>query len=177
MHALKLYGPGERVPDAVFRLRAVIWRDLGDDTAFAGQALWSDTHDIAAFHWTISWADEVIAAARLSVHQYRSSAPDADLYEHCGFGGAMPVAAFCRLVVHRKARGNGYAKLLDTIRLEHASALGCGSATVMCSELSGLNRLQAIRDHGFVPLCEVNSIRHWQDRVTVLWKPLAQATR
>ena len=71
--------------EAIYRLRAAVWRETGDvaQAAFA-DGRWSDEHDAASTHWVIRDGEELVAAARLSVHERLADVPEAEEYAAAG---------------------------------------------------------------------------------------------
>jgi GNAT superfamily N-acetyltransferase len=112
-------GP-ERVTDAatleaIYRLRAAVWRETGDlSHAAFRDGSWSDEHDPASLHWVVRAGDELVAAARLSLHECLSDVPETDEYAAAGLQLEGPIAAPARIVVVTAARRHGLAwQLLD----------------------------------------------------------------
>lgn len=65
------------------RLRYEIWRaetDLRPDVLAAG--LISDPHDAHARHWAAFDRDEMVAAARMCLHDQQEETPDAPAFAH-----------------------------------------------------------------------------------------------
>ena len=137
-------GP-ERVADAptlaaIYRLRAAVWRDTGAvaQAAFA-DGRWSDEHDPASLHWVIRDAGELVAAARLSVHERLADVPEAEAYAAVGLRLAGRIAAPARVVVAPAARRHGLAwQLLDA---QDAAARAAGCAFAVRQSTPAMRRL------------------------------------
>ncbi len=101
--------------DAIYRLRASVWRETGDiATAAFRDGRWSDEHDPVSTHWVVRDADELVAAARLSVHERLADVPEAEEYTAVGLQVQGRIAAPARVVVAAAARRHGLAsQLLD----------------------------------------------------------------
>lgn len=127
-------GP-ERVGDeptleAIYRLRAAVWRETGDiaQAAFA-DGRWSDEHDPASTHWVFrDDAGELVAAARLSVHERLADVPEAEEYTAAGLRLEGRIAAPARVVVAAAARRHGLASRLLDAQDAEARTAGCAFA-------------------------------------------------
>jgi GNAT superfamily N-acetyltransferase len=133
MTRVALAGP-ERVTDAptleaIYRLRAAVWRETGDiaQAAFAGGS-WSDEHDPDSMHWVFRDGDDLVAAARLSVHERLADVPEAEEYAAAGLDLEGRIAAPARVVVAAVARRHGLASQLLDAQDEAARAAGCAYA-------------------------------------------------
>lgn len=123
-------GPRE-VSDAssieeICRLRATVWRKTGDisDRAFA-DGRWRDAFDDVSRHWVVTRNDEIVAAARLSLHDRLAQVPEADEYLAAGMRLDGVIAAPARVVVCPSARRRGLAgELLDA---QEQAALRAGA--------------------------------------------------
>lgn len=65
---------------------------------------------------------EIVAAARLCVHDRLADAPDGEMFESLEL--PTPVASLNRLVVSRAHRGLGLAHRFDALRIRRAAELG-----------------------------------------------------
>lgn len=134
-------------PAAIYRLRVAAWRSRTD--YFPDIAEWQDAHDATACHRAIRDGEQIVAAARLTIHDRLADAPSAEIYE-----GVLPpdlagpIAAMTRLVVARSHGGQGLSRLLDLARVDHARASGCRH--VVGETFAGLPRLKAVAELGFV---------------------------
>ena len=138
-------GP-ERVADpptleAIYRLRAAVWRETGDiaQAAFADGG-WSDEHDPASIHWVVrDGAGELVAAARLSVHERLADVPEAAEYVAAGLVLEGRIASPARVVVAAAARRHGLAwQLLDA---QDAAAREAGCAFAVRQSSPAMSRL------------------------------------
>lgn len=136
--------------DAIYRLRAAVWRETGDiaQAAFA-DGRWSDEHDPASLHWVVRDGDELVAAARLSVHERLADVPEAEEYAAVGLELEGRIAAPARVVVAAAARRHGLAwQLLDT-QDAAARAERCAFAVRQSSPaMSRLLRRRGWQDRG-----------------------------
>ena len=141
-------GP-ERVTDAgtleaIYRLRAAVWRETGDIAQAAfGDGRWSDEHDPASTHWAVRDGDELVAAARLSVHERLADVPEAEEYAAAGLRLEGRIAAPARVVVAASARRHGLAAQLLDAQDEAGRAAGCTFAVRQSSP--AMSRLLARR--------------------------------
>ena len=143
-------GEPERVSDAptleaIYRLRAAVWRETGDIARAAfGDGRWSDEHDPGSLHWVVrADAGELVAAARLSVHERLADVPEAEQYTAVGLDLAGRIASPARLVVAAAARRHGLAGRLHDARDEAARAAGCTYAVSQSTPV--MSRLLARR--------------------------------
>ncbi len=136
--------------EAIYRLRAAVWRETGDiaQAAFADGS-WSDDHDAASMHWVVRAGDELVAAARLSVHDRLDDVPEAEQYTAAGLRLEGRIAAPARVVVASAARRVGLAsQLLDT---QDAAARDAGCAFAVRQSSPAMSRLlerRGWRGHG-----------------------------
>ena len=148
---MSLGGPEpERVTDgptleAIYRLRASVWRETGDIAQAAfGDGRWSDEHDPSSLHWVVRGdAGELVAAARLSVHERLADVPEAEEYTAVGLDLEGRIAAPARVVVAAAARRHGLAGRLLDAQDEAARAAGCTYAVRQSSP--AMRRLLARR--------------------------------
>lgn len=167
---------------AIYRLRVAAWRSRTD--YFPDIAEWQDAHDATACHWAIRDSGQIVAAARLTMHDRLADAPSAEIYEDVLPPDlAGPIAVMTRLVVARSHGGRGLSRLLDVARIDHARASGCRHVVGRTS--AGKPRLEAAAIQGFAivgpsgnhscgPLREVDA-RSAESHIggpTVIWLPL-----
>lgn len=88
----------------------------------------------------------ILAAARLCQHDRISEVPDGGFYLDAGIKLDGPFSAMSRLVVKPSAQGRGYAKLLDTARLEKAANWKCPIVLVYTTNV---RRIQPLLTLGF----------------------------
>lgn len=149
-------GP-ERVDDeptleAIYRLRAAVWRETGDVAQAAfGDGRWRDEHDPASTHWVFrDDAGELVAAARLSVHERLADVPEVDEYTAAGLRLEGRIAAPARVVVAAAAQRHGLASRLLDAQDAGAREAGCTFAVRQSSPaMSRLLRRRGWRSAGF----------------------------
>jgi GNAT superfamily N-acetyltransferase len=133
-------------------LREFVWRnetDLVDLIHFNPQAeRISDGRDADGLHWVITSADDIVAAARLSVALDPADLPGWRRFGHLVPQVAGPVAALNRMVVHQRMRRQGLSRVLTEVRL--AAARDAGVTMVFVDAVP--NRLRPLQDLGFVDL-------------------------
>ena len=133
----------------VFRLRVEAWSKSGlHPPAFKDKSalFWTDEHDAHATHWIIESEGTILAAARLCQHDRISEAPDGGYYLDAGIMLDGPFAAMSRLVVKPSAQCRGFAKMLDTARLEKATHWKCPFVLVYTTNV---RRTQPLLTFGF----------------------------
>ncbi|WP_373514741.1 GNAT family N-acetyltransferase, partial [Persicitalea sp.] len=116
----------ERILD-IGKFRIEGWRnEKGVDPDFFAQKTWLDELDKKAKHWIVTDGEEIVAAARLSLHDSLDDVPYADMLtpEHQRHFESRKLASLNRLVVAPEYRGHGLSGQLDAIRIESAKALG-----------------------------------------------------
>lgn len=138
--------PDDGLLQSIGRLRVEAW-----DTELpekSGMECWLDEHDIRARHWLAFFNEELVASARLSVHEELDQVPDSESYEGVFAEPPRgPIASLNRLVVHPSARGLGLSKRLDLMRMEAARAMGCRS--LVLGTASGPSRVRQLTGWGF----------------------------
>jgi len=150
------FGGPERVTDAptleaIYHLRATVWRETGDIAQAAfGDGGWSDEHDATSTHWVVRGADgELVAAARLSVHERLADVPEAEEYTAVGLDLEGRIASPARVVVAAAARRHGLASQLLDAQDAGARAAGCAFAVRQSSPaMSRLLERRGWRDAG-----------------------------
>jgi len=141
--------------DAIGRLRVQAWRnERGIDSLFFARPSWIEELDSHAMHWVITDKEEVVAAARLSLHTSLSDVPYAYLLP---LAVQQPlakhlVASLSRMVVAPRYRGHHFSTVLDQVRV--AAALVAG-ATALTGATQLAFRQQALTNLGFCTLCEL----------------------
>lgn len=115
--------------DAVYQLRVSVWRQTGKlaNGAFRDGS-WHDDYDDRSRHWVITRDEEIVAAARLSVHSKLEQVPEAHEYLGVGLRLEGPVAAPDRVVVSPSTRRLGLAGLLLDAQDEAAAGAGAMNA-------------------------------------------------
>jgi GNAT superfamily N-acetyltransferase len=127
-------------------LRVRAWSTLIPQAESMGT--WLDEFEASSRHWVVYRGYELIAAARMSVHQHIEEVPDPECYVGV-FGEPVPapIASFNRLVVDPSARGLRISRRLDLVRLDAAEGMGCRCAIGSIS--SGEHRLRQMAELGF----------------------------
>jgi GNAT superfamily N-acetyltransferase len=109
---------------------------------------WLDEFELSARHWAVFDDSEIIAAARMSIHDCLHDVPDAESFVSVfKEEPPSPIASFNRLVVDAGFRGRGLSTLLDKIRIQAAVAAGCRCC--IGSTPSGAHRLKQLVEVGF----------------------------
>jgi GNAT superfamily N-acetyltransferase len=143
--------------DAIGRLRVQAWRnEQGIDHVFFARSSWVEELDSHSMHWVITDGEEVVAAARLSLHTSLADVPYAYLLAPTV---QLPlakhlVASLSRMVVAPHYRGHRFSKMLDQVRV--AAALAAG-ATALTGATQLTFRQQALTNLGFCTLCELRN--------------------
>ena len=138
--------------EEIGQLRTLVWTGESDVNPHAlGPKPWIDPVDQSAYQWTIKDHGRLVAAARLTVHSDLDSIP----YQ-AAFRDRLPESimygAMNRLVVLPDYRGQGLARRLDCLRLQHAAQIGAELVVVVASG----QRVLALESLGFQNLGEPN---------------------
>lgn len=144
-----------------FRIKA--WRnERGVNPAFFSKSFWIDEVDQYAFHWIITKNSEIVAAARLSIHDSLCDVPYADLLnaEQSAPFQNSKVASINRLVVLPEYRGLGLSSLLDKIRIERSIQQ---KAEIMIA-FPQLVRLEPLGRKGFELIAQLENIPEMPER-------------
>ena len=136
--------------ESIYRLRAAVWRETADvDLAAFRDGGWSDEYDPASTHWVVRDADELVAAARLSVHERLTEVPEAEEYAAAGLRLEGRIAAPARVVVAVAARRRGLAWQLAEAQYAAACAAGCSFSVCLSSPaMSRMLERRGYRDAG-----------------------------
>lgn len=70
--------------EQVYILRARVHIEHGVDGACFPNGRWEESIDASATHFGLIQDGEVVAAARVSIHDDISTVPDAEIYQHAG---------------------------------------------------------------------------------------------
>lgn len=142
--------PRDRVLlDQIGRLRVRAWTDALP--ARPTTNCWLDGFELASRHWCVFHEGELVAAARMSIHQRIGDLPDAKIYARVLRGSRPgPIVSFNRLVVAPNFRGQGFSDDLDRVRMAAAASVACSSW--IANTPTGPWRLMQFRAHGFVPI-------------------------
>jgi GNAT superfamily N-acetyltransferase len=129
----------------VRELRSICWPNI-----YAAGFSLEDGFDDDAWHWTVRVDDQLLAAARLTIHSDLVDVPDSHLFGQLSSSLLKtPIGYISRLVVHPRARGRGLPGVLDKLRLEECRELMCKSAVCVWNPSSGSRRRQQLLDLGF----------------------------
>ena len=134
--------------DAILRLRVRVWAPqvpialTVDDVA--------DDFEPSARHWGVFDGENLVASARLSIHQQIKDVPEAP----CLFGvfsnsPPTPIGFLSRLVVAPEYRGRGLGRQLDAIRICVAESSACQSLLALVFDVSGEARVRQLGSFGF----------------------------
>jgi GNAT superfamily N-acetyltransferase len=124
-------GPTEvtdaRAIEDACRFRASVWSQTGAlaDRAF-DQGRWRDDFEEVSRHWVITRAGEVVAAARLSVHDRLEGVPESEEYLLAGLRLPGRIASPGRVVVAPSAQRRGLASQL--LEEQDRAAVEAGAA-------------------------------------------------
>lgn len=137
--------------EKIYRLRVSAWQARVPH--FPDIAAWTDEFDSVGLHWAIWSGDQPIAAARLTIHDRLQQVPHPEVFAPVlppDLPG--PIAVLTRLVVGPDHGGKGLSRLLDEVRIAHATQMGCQH--VIGSTYAGQKRLAAMQAMGFEILGE-----------------------
>jgi len=106
-----------------FNLRFEVWNaETTLRSQVRAKGLITDDHDTHARHWAAFCGDEVVAAARMCIHQRQQESPDAPAFSDICL--PVPVATVNRLVVDSSVRNRGLGSKLCHFRIEAAKQDG-----------------------------------------------------
>eukprot|EP01113_Clastostelium_recurvatum_P010381 TRINITY_DN15150_c0_g1_i3.p1 TRINITY_DN15150_c0_g1~~TRINITY_DN15150_c0_g1_i3.p1 ORF type:complete len:173 (-),score=19.98 TRINITY_DN15150_c0_g1_i3:29-547(-) len=122
--------------EAIGRFRMLVWKKEGEVAEHLfPDGIWLDRLDPVARHWILKGQEgNILACARLTVHQTLDDNPDGYLWREANRTLPEPVANISKLVVDEKIRGRGIASQLNYIRIIAAKEMGCKSINVTASE-------------------------------------------
>ncbi|AWB68724.1 hypothetical protein C2869_21020 [Saccharobesus litoralis] len=135
-----------RLIESVGRFRFQQWRTANMNMSNTLKAqTWIEAQDELAWHWLSSVEGQVIASARLSIHNSLSDLPEGELYKGLDDLYPQKIASFNRLIVDEGYRGLGVAANLVQCRIEQAAYLGAKSIALDCPQ----HRVKAMQQVGF----------------------------
>jgi GNAT superfamily N-acetyltransferase len=147
---IELITPDAAILNRIGKLRVKAWET--EVPAIAELDSWLDGHDPFARHWAFVQDDELIAAARLTIHERLADVPDADDFAGVTAALPTPLGVLSRLVVAPHFRRLGLSKRLDAVRIGAAEQAGCQAALVASS--SGGHRIAQLQAFGFEVIAE-----------------------
>ena len=137
--------------DAILRLRLRAWAPqvpvalTVDDVA--------DHFEHLARHWAVFDVENLVAAARLSIHRQIEDVPEANcLAGVFSTSPPTPIGFLSRLVVAPEYRGRGLGRQLDAIRIYASEQAGCQSLLGLVFDVSGEARIRQLTSFGFTLL-------------------------
>jgi GNAT superfamily N-acetyltransferase len=135
--------------DAVTALRLNCWAAMSPVPLTLDDVV--DNHEAMARHWIAVADNEVIGAARLTIHDVLDAIPEAVCLsgvfaEH----PPAPIGFLSRLVVAPACRRRGVGRGLDEARIGAALAEGCRTLLALVFDVSGEARAAQLVSHGFV---------------------------
>jgi predicted GNAT family N-acyltransferase len=133
---------GTDVVPLTYELRHRVWsKEIQLIDAVQNAGLICDEHDSHARHWAVFAGEQIVAAARMCIHDRQEETPDFPPFALLQL--PRPVATINRLVVHESARKQGLARKLDFCRIDAARTSGakCIAATCVEQRIIPLERL------------------------------------
>ncbi|MEL4896308.1 GNAT family N-acetyltransferase [Crocosphaera sp. Alani8] len=113
--------------DLIGKLRVSVWSYQLGRAVFSGEK-WCDEHDQHAFHWVVmNDENELIASARLSIHNNIADLPDFNEIQGLITELPKPIAMMSRLVVSPTYQRLGISQKIDLARLQKAKQMGIQS--------------------------------------------------
>ncbi len=138
--------------DRIGRLRVTAWETvfpkLRDELD-----CWLDPFEITARHWCVFDSGQIVAAARIGVHQQLEDVPNAEVYAGV-FTEPLPAPIASINITHPNYRGRGISGKLDAVRIKAAEEMGCGCC-VAFTTASRDARSNQLREIGFVDVAGV----------------------
>jgi GNAT superfamily N-acetyltransferase len=135
--------------DGVVGLRLRCWAAQTPVELVAEDVL--DHYENNARHWVAMADEEIIGAARLTVHDAVEDVPEAVCLGDIFAQGAppTPVGFLSRLVVAPPHRRHGVGRALDEVRIRAAEEAGCRSLLALVYDVSGEARVAQLVSQGF----------------------------
>lgn len=117
------------------KFRLEVWREETEvNESLFPDGIWIEPLDYEARHWIVRDAEGIVASARLTIHPTLAENPDGYLLIRASMSAPIPAAHLCKLVVHKRARGNGVGDQLNKVRIDAAKKMGAKSIIVTASE-------------------------------------------
>lgn len=140
-------------------LRKQAWAaDLHSNTSTQS---WVDDFDSTARHWIATKGDQIVAAARLTVHDTIREVPSPEVFEGLNWNSLTgPIGSINRLVVHFAFRRQGLSNRLDNLRVAAAKNIGCTCIIASSSSSSSSKRIERLREMGFVSYGDGSPYQH-----------------
>jgi predicted GNAT family N-acyltransferase len=133
--------------EEIGRLRYLAWKDVeGINKDFFAHGRWLDDYDKLSHLWIIRYKNQIVATARLSIHNKINDIP----WHECIPPEAMglinpPVASINRLSVHPDFRKKGLTRPLDLVRIKVATELKVNA--ILAEPV--LERFNTLEKYGF----------------------------
>lgn len=133
--------------EEIGRLRYLAWKDIeGFNKDFFSQGLWIDDYDKFSHLWIIRYKNQIVATARLSIHNEVNDIPWHDCIPQEAKGLINPpVAMITRLAVHPDFRRRGLSRPLDLVRIKLATELKVNA--ILAEPV--LERFNTLEKYGF----------------------------
>ena len=140
------------------RLRFEVWSAEGVALTHLKEHKIHDELDAQAFHWGAFVENDMVASARLTVHQSLNDAPDGYLFHTIEL--PTPVANLSRMVVGAQFRRLGVARAIDELRIRRAREMG--AKVVIGSPVKTIPTLERLKSYGF-QFTEIDGKADWGD--------------
>ncbi len=133
--------------NAIAQLRAQSWQhvEVTRPNEPSSTNDWLEPLDHDSHLWLVSWQQQPVATARVTLHPDISKISDTVFFQAENEHYSVPVASFKRLVVLPEYRKQGLGKFLMLSRLEKACELGAASVMLICPD----TRTQHLVELGF----------------------------
>ena len=135
--------------DDIGQLRATVYGH--EQGASFPNGRWLDRQDECATHWLGRAQEQLVASARVSLHDQPHLVVDMEAVAEQLSGLLGPIASFNRLVVKHDFRRRGIGRALDELRIAHAKSIGARTIVVRAVPL----RRASLVELGFAELCIV----------------------
>jgi hypothetical protein len=151
--------------EEIFRFRAAVWAGEEWLNKHQNTARLADGYEGRARHWVVRQRGQLVAAARLSLHDRVEDVPDFEVFP-TGFAINIlpPIASMNRLVVHPAHRCQGVATILDRLRIQVARQSGANVILGQCPPY----RVRGLCQLGFKPIDWTHNIYAGEVPTTIL---------